>query len=126
MSTLFGVPTGISGLDQLFGGAGPILAEHPLRSNDGNAAVAPKAFIGRAADDYESDAEDTEDEATPLAVGWSSAELMQEPCLTGRLMLIRGQFGSGKSLLAVHMAASVARKGGIAHIASVEIGRAHV
>ncbi|MBN1460145.1 MAG: hypothetical protein JXA57_11460 [Armatimonadetes bacterium] len=91
ISALFGVPTGIAGLDQLFGGNGPILPEQCNMS--------------------------------PNTLG-SSDELMRNPCLGGRLILVRGQFGAGKSLLACHLAASVARKGGIANIVSIEQGPA--
>jgi KaiC/GvpD/RAD55 family RecA-like ATPase len=87
IASLFGVSTGIAGLDQLFGGSGPILPEHQAPVSSGNG---------------------------------SRTELMESVCLPGRLILIRGAFGSGKSLLACHLAASVARKGGIANITSVE------
>ena len=94
LSNLFGVSTGIEGLDQLFGGAGIILP-------GALPAVGKGVGTGRAADA-------------------SNPSLEQSSCLPGRIVLIRGQFGSGKSLLACHLAASVARKGGIANLTSVE------
>lgn len=92
LSNLFGVSTGIEGLDQLFGGAGIILPGAVPRS------------LGRL---------ETEEAKTGTSLERSS-------CLPGRIVLIRGHFGTGKSLLACHLAASVARKGGIANLTSVE------
>jgi KaiC/GvpD/RAD55 family RecA-like ATPase len=83
VAALFGVSTGIMGLDQLFGGFGPILA-HNQR-------------------------------AIRVEPDW-----MRRACLPGRFMLVRGRFGTGKSLLACCLAASIARKGGLVNIISIE------
>lgn len=81
ISALFGIPTGIFGLDQLFGGFGPIWAEIEVGRG-------PSARAG---------------EGSP-----------------GRVLAIKGRFGTGKSLLGAHLAASVARKGGIANVNALE------
>jgi KaiC/GvpD/RAD55 family RecA-like ATPase len=71
LSRLFGLPTEMVGLDNLFGGGGPALAE---RSEPGG----------------------------------------QGP--SGRIILVRGRFGTGKSSFALGIAAEVARKEGLAWI----------
>ncbi|HKY34997.1 MAG TPA: ATPase domain-containing protein [Polyangiaceae bacterium] len=76
LSQLFGIPSGIAGFDELFGGGGITFAEMP--------------------------------QAPGLRVP------------VGRSLLIKGKFGSGKSLLAAELAASVARKGGLAWIMALE------
>lgn len=78
ISRLFGMPTGISAFDGLFGGGGLILSE-----------------------DLEADT-DTGEQA--------------EERLNGRTILIKGRFGTGKSLLSMQLAVEVARKGGLAWI----------
>ena len=50
----------------------------------------------------------------------NTEQLRNTPCLPGRIVLVRGQFGCGKSVLACHLAAAVARKGGFVNLASVE------
>ena len=44
------------------------------------------------------------------------------PAQPGRVILVSGRFGSGKSLLALHMAIEVARKGGVAWVIPLEQG----
>jgi KaiC/GvpD/RAD55 family RecA-like ATPase len=73
---LFGVPTAIKGLDELFGGGGLMLTESVVNSSTRQ--------IG------------------------------------GRAVLTVGPFGSGKSLLALQVAAEVARKGGVAWLMPME------
>ena len=86
VSGLFGVSSGIPGLDQLFGGCGPILPDFFPWADEGSRGVS------------------------------------RATCLNARTILVRGPAGSGKSLLACHLAASVAGKGGIATIVSAEQG----
>jgi KaiC/GvpD/RAD55 family RecA-like ATPase len=88
ISGLFGISSGIRGLDQLFGGSGPIL---------------PDYIFGAA---------------EPLG----SISELETVCLSGRTILVRGPTGSGKTLLACHLAASVAGKGGVVNIVSAEQG----
>jgi KaiC/GvpD/RAD55 family RecA-like ATPase len=76
LSQLFGFPTSIRGLDDLFGGGGLMLPE--------------------------------------------ALDSTQRPQLGGRVVLSMGPFGSGKSLLALKMAAEVARKGGVAWFMPLE------
>jgi KaiC/GvpD/RAD55 family RecA-like ATPase len=81
LARLFGVRTGICGFDELFGGGGPILADH---------------FVSR------------------------QARNSSEEEISGRTILIRGRFGTGKTLLALELAVDVARKGGIAWLLPFE------
>lgn len=78
ISNLFGMPTGIQGLDDLFGGGGPLL--------------------------YEA----------------SHTERAQQHGMNGRAVLIRGRFGTGKTILALQLAVEVARKGGLAWVVPLE------
>ena len=78
LANLFGTPTGDSGLDDLFGGSGPILPDYRGKTN----------------------------QATDLQH------------LGGRVLVVVGPRGSGKSILAARLAGAVARTGGTAwHIA---------
>jgi KaiC/GvpD/RAD55 family RecA-like ATPase len=76
MVHLFGMPTSIRGLDQLFGGGGIILAE---------------GVDGQSEDD-----------------------------VTGRVILVRGRSGLGKSLLCLQIALEVAKKGGVGWVCPLE------
>lgn len=75
LSNLFGMPTGIRGFDDLFGGGGLTLA-------DNIEGITPKE--------------------------------------RGRTVLIKGRFGTGKTLLSLLLAVEVARKGGIAWVIPLE------
>ena len=75
LANLFGLPTSIRGLDELFGGGGVMLWEDSSKSH-----------LERR----------------------------------GRLLLIRGNYGSGKTLLSLQLAVEVARKGGIAWVMLLE------
>jgi KaiC/GvpD/RAD55 family RecA-like ATPase len=77
VSHLFGMPTGIPGLDQLFGGAGIVL---------------------------------------PDGAGSKSAHALalDSGRLLGKAIVVTGQRGTGKSILASQLAATVAKRGGIA------------
>ncbi|HKQ69244.1 MAG TPA: ATPase domain-containing protein [Polyangiaceae bacterium] len=83
ITALFGIPTGVEGLDVLFGGNGIVLGESWPESTD------PEA---------------------PTAAGKT----------TGRAILIKGRFGSGKSLLTSQLAMSVVAKGGLAWVMAME------
>lgn len=73
---LYGMPTSIKGLDELFGGGGVILAE--------SVPQAPMEQSG------------------------------------GRVLVIRGRSGLGKSLLSMQLALEVAKKGGVAWVSPLE------
>jgi len=77
LSNLFGMPTRMRGLDELFGGGGLMLTE---RVNDDK----------------------------------------QNSILGGRSVLIRGHFGTGKTILSLQLAVEVARKGGAAWVMLLE------
>jgi KaiC/GvpD/RAD55 family RecA-like ATPase len=107
-SHLFGVPTGIPGFDDLFGGGGLMLAD---------------SFV----QDQSIDADPSRDD------GWTEPLIMPGPdfrilpqssaaedSVGGRVVLVIGSFGSGKSLLSLQMAVEVARKGGVAWVMALE------
>ncbi|MFL6283938.1 MAG: RAD55 family ATPase [Pyrinomonadaceae bacterium] len=104
VSRLFGLPTKISGFDDLFGGGGLILSED---SQAGAAAAAAAAADADAV--VETDEADADGDA-------SSPAPPRRGRLNGRTILIKGRFGTGKSLLSMQLAVEVARKGGLAWI----------
>ena len=83
---LFGIPSGIQGFDDLFGGGGLILTEDSWKS-----AVRPEASLTLAGEHS-----------------------------TGRAIVIKGCFATGKTLLSLQLAAEVASKGGIAWVTALE------
>lgn len=100
LSHLFGMSTGVRGLDDLFGGGGLLLAEGlmpPLAEDAGGDAHAAGASADAPAD------------AMP-----------DGGRLYGRTTLIIGRFGTGKSLLSLQLAVEVARKGGVAWVMPLE------
>jgi KaiC/GvpD/RAD55 family RecA-like ATPase len=84
LARLFGLTTGIRGLDELFGG-GLMLADNPWPRREG--------------------------------VDQDTAGAASMP---GRTVLIKGGYGNGKSILALQLAAEVARKGGLAYLVLLE------
>lgn len=83
-SNLFGLPTSMPGLNDLFGGGGILLVERTAESGgEGPRESATRQFPGRT-------------------------------------IVIRGRFGTGKSLLALTLAVEVARKGGVAFYFALE------
>lgn len=96
VSRLFGLPTSIDGFDDLFGGGGLIFSED---SQAGEAAAVA------AAEEMYGTGDDSPPPAAPRREG-----------LNGRTILIKGRFGTGKSLLSMQLAVEVARKGGVAWI----------
>jgi KaiC/GvpD/RAD55 family RecA-like ATPase len=97
LSNLFGMPTGIQGFDMLFGGGGLMLAERAPSFSRGarDRGKAPGASRSPSPDR----------DATEL---------------DGRVVLVQGQPGTGKSILALQLAAEVARKGGLAWLMPLE------
>ena len=73
ISQMFGLPTPVRGLDNLFGGGGPLFGDNYLFQGGG-----------------------------------------------GRTLLLSGHYGTGKTTLAMSLAAAVARKGGLAWIIPLE------
>lgn len=78
LSRVFGLPTAVRGLDNLFGGGGPQLGEQ--YEDYGDARLHP----------------------------------------SGRIALISGQYGAGKTTLAMSLASAVARKGGLVYVTLLE------
>lgn len=104
VSHLFGIPTQIPGFNELFGGCGLILSECP-----GDSFGQDKL----TQDDIELDQDPSSVQQT-----LSLKDDFLDPL--GRLTLITGRFGTGKSLLSLHLAVEVARKGGVAWIMPLE------
>jgi KaiC/GvpD/RAD55 family RecA-like ATPase len=92
ISRLFGMPTGIEGFDELFGG-GLMLVDQPF----------------------------DEDPRPPAAAQLSEiSEVESGAQIRGRSVLALGRYATGKSLLALQVAVAVATKGGIAWIMPLE------
>ncbi len=113
MSHLFGVPTGIPGFDDLFGGGGLMLAD--------SMASGP-VCLGRQ-DSFTSSADPgiaAVEVPKPPPLMASALRKLEGQGIGGRVVLVIGTFGSGKSLLSLQMAVEVARKGGVAWVMSLE------
>jgi KaiC/GvpD/RAD55 family RecA-like ATPase len=91
MGHLFGVPTGIPGFDELFPG-GLMLADSTTQPSPSNDLA--NTLLRHAG-------------APDQGIG-------------GRVVLVIGPFGSGKSLLSLQMSVEVARKGGVAWVMALE------
>jgi KaiC/GvpD/RAD55 family RecA-like ATPase len=94
LSNLFGIPTGIKGFDDLFGGGGIIFHDNVDNGTNNGAEESESG----AAEESESD----------------------DNFIGGRTVLILGRFGTGKSLLSLQLAVEVARKGGLAWVVPLE------
>ena len=117
LALLFGLPTSVQGLDELFNG-GLILAED---FGFATTSLLPDAPSIRLPDKPSSE----EATPSPRAKRMSSPDVSSGfpstmDRLLGRTVLITGRFGTGKTLLSLQLAVEVARKGGVALVIPLE------